>query len=108
MPPSNLRSNPEEAGSVKRLLLPTKAFERSAKRFLKKNPSLADDLGVALECLANDAFDPALRTHKLKGKLAGSWACSAGYDLRIVFQFVKYKNSDAVLLASVGSHDEVY
>ena len=25
----------------------------------------------------------------LKGKLSGSWACSAGYDLRVVFDFVK-------------------
>ena len=34
-------------------------------------------------------FAPQLETHKLKGKLSGSWACSAGYDLRIVFDFVK-------------------
>jgi addiction module RelE/StbE family toxin len=93
---------------VKRLLLPTKAFERSAKRFLKKNPDYAEDLRVALDCLSQDAFEPALKTHKLKGKLAGSWACSAGYDLRVVFQFVKHQNKDAILLESVGSHDEVY
>ena len=50
----------------------------------------------------------ALRAHKLKGKLAQSWACSAGYDLRIVFQFVHHLNKEAVLLEAVGTHDEVY
>lgn len=93
---------------MKRLLLPTGAFVRSAKRLARKNPEVAEDLRVALELLAEDALDSRLKTHKLKGKLSGSWACSAGYDLRIVFQFVKHKGSEAILLEAVGSHDEVY
>jgi mRNA-degrading endonuclease YafQ of YafQ-DinJ toxin-antitoxin module len=44
----------------------------------------------------------------LKGKLAKSWACSAGYDLRIVFQFVTHGSQEAILLEAVGTHDEVY
>ena len=51
---------------------------------------------------------PLLQTHKLKGKLAGSWACKASYDLRIVFKFVKYEGPEAVLLLTMGTHDEVY
>ncbi|MFA6111367.1 MAG: hypothetical protein WDA75_21630 [Candidatus Latescibacterota bacterium] len=43
---------------------------------------------AALAQLAADAFHPSLRTHRLKGKLTGSWACSAGFDLRIVFSFI--------------------
>jgi len=93
---------------LKRLLLPTKPFLRSAKRLAKKNSTAAEDLRVTLELLAEDAFDSRLKTHKLKGNLAGSWACSAGYDLRIVFQFVSHKGAEAVLLEAVGSHDEVY
>jgi len=93
---------------LKRLLIPTKAFERTAKRFLQKNPESADDLRTALDALAADAFHPGLKTHKLKGRLKGSWACSAGYDLRIVFSFVRHKGAEAVLLEAVGSHDEVY
>ncbi len=81
---------------------------RSAKRLAKKNPAVADDLRATLELLAEDAFDPRLKTHKLKGNLSGSWACSAGYDLRVVFQFVSHKGSEAILLEAVGSHDEVY
>ena len=55
-------------------------------------------------------FAPQLETHKLKGKLSGSWACSAGYDLRIVFDFVKSEksNTDDILLLAIGTHDEVY
>ena len=49
-----------------------------------------------------------LRTHKLHGELVGSWACSAGYDLRVVFAFVEHDGAEAVLLQSVGTHDEVY
>ena len=58
--------------------------------------------------VAEDAFHPRLRTHKLKGKLKGSWACSARYDLRIVFRFVQYEEAEAVLLETVGTHEEVY
>lgn len=58
--------------------------------------------------LADDAFQTALKTHKLKGELAGSWACSAGYDLRIVFEFVQYEGAEAILLQNVGTHDDVY
>ena len=93
---------------LKRLLLPTKAFERAARRFVEKNPSAAADLQAALERLAEDAFDSRLRSHKLKGALAGSWACSAGYDLRIVFRLVEHQGREAILLQTVGTHDEVY
>ena len=93
---------------MKRPLLPTKAFDRSARRAIRRNPARAEDVQAALELLAQDAFHSALKTHKLKGALAGSWACSAGYDLRIVFQFVSHEGSEAVLLEGVGSHEEVY
>lgn len=93
---------------MKRLLLPSTAFVRSARRFARKNPQVASELELTLELLAADAFHSRLKTHKLKGKLATSWACSAGYDLRVIFQFVKHKGSDAILLEGVGSHDEVY
>jgi mRNA-degrading endonuclease YafQ of YafQ-DinJ toxin-antitoxin module len=93
---------------VKRLLLPSTAFVRSARRFARKHPQLASELQLTLELLAEDAFHPQLKTHKLKGKLGASWACSGGYDSRIIFQFVKHKGADAILLEGVGSHDEVY
>ncbi|MBI4626710.1 MAG: type II toxin-antitoxin system mRNA interferase toxin, RelE/StbE family [Verrucomicrobia bacterium] len=93
---------------MKRVLLPSSAFLRSARRLAKRQPETADDLQTALELLSEDAHHPALRTHKLKGKLAKSWACSAGYDLHIVFQFVRHETYEAILLEAVGTHDEVY
>jgi mRNA-degrading endonuclease YafQ of YafQ-DinJ toxin-antitoxin module len=93
---------------LKRLLLPSKAFVRSARRFVHKHPQRGPELQWTLELLASDAFHPQIQTHKLKGKLAGSWACSAGYDLRIVFQFVKHSGQEAILLEGIGTHDEVY
>ena len=93
---------------MKRALLPSAAFFRSAKRLVRGRPEAAKDLESALSLLAEDAHHPSLRTHKLKGKLAKSWACSGGYDLRIVFQFVKQGNEEAILLQALGTHDEVY
>ena len=93
---------------MKRALLPSKAFIRSAKRLTKRDSSVVADLEAVLELLAEDAFHPSLRTHKLKGKLAKSWACSAGYDLRVVFQLVKHEGKEALLLEAAGTHDEVY
>lgn len=52
-----------------RVLLKSPAFIRSAKRLVKKSPGLAKDIRATLERLAEDVFQPALRTHKLKGEL---------------------------------------
>ena len=93
---------------MKRALLPSAAFVRTARRLAKRKPSAAADIHAALQLLAEDAFHPTLRTHKLKGKLAKSWACSAGYDLRIVFEFVRPQDAEAILLLAAGTHDEVY
>jgi len=69
---------------------------------------MAEDIKEALELLSEDAFHPRLKTHKLKGSLKGSLACSAGYNLRIVFKIVEYEKSEAVLLETIGTHEEVY
>lgn len=61
---------------MRRLLLPTAAFVRATRRLVKKFPGAVPFLQAALEGLAENAFLPSLRTHKLKGELAGSWACS--------------------------------
>ncbi len=93
---------------MRRHLIRSEAFVRAAKRLLKKHPQVAGAVQDALEMLAADSFHPQLKTHKLKGDLAGSWACSVGYDLRIVFDFVQHDGAEAILLKTVGTHDEVY
>ena len=93
---------------VKHCLIPAPAFVRASRRFLKKHPASANDLQALLQCLEADPFAPALRTHKLKGALAGSWAASGGYDLRVVFRLVKHQGQPALLLEAIGTPDEVY
>ncbi len=66
------------------------------------------DIQTTLELLAEDAFHPSLKTHRLKGNLEGSRACSVAYDLRIIFEFVQHDENEAILLEAIGSHDEVY
>ncbi len=75
---------------------------------MKRSPNAAEGLRAALAPLAVDAFHPCLRTHKLKGDLESLWACSAGYDLRIVFSFAQNEGEEVILLQTVGTHDEVY
>ena len=91
-----------------RVLLRSTAFARAAIRLLKRSPDMTATLHAALRQLADDAFHPQLKTHKLKGDLSESWACRVAYDLRIVFQFVQHDDAEAILLQSIGTHDEVY
>ena len=106
---ARLRRRHHAAGQgVKHLLISTPAFVRASRRFLKKHPASVDDLQLILQCLEADPFAPALRTHKLKGALAGSWAASGGYDLRVVFHFAKHQGQPAIVLEAIGTHDEVY
>ncbi len=93
-----------------RKLIWGKAFIRGFKRMVKRNPHLADEIEQALMLLVETPFDPRLESHKLKGKLSGLWACAAGYDTRIIFEFLPGKdgNDNDILLIDVGTHDEVY
>ena len=84
------------------------AFLRAARKHLHRRPEHAADLFEVFIRLKEDPFHPSLRTHKLTGALAGSWACSASYDLRIIFRPIKHAGKRAILLESVGTHDEVY
>jgi len=87
-----------------------KTFLKAFKRTAKKHPAIKKEIEKALRLLVEDPFARQLETHKLKGKLSGSWACKVGYDLRIVFDFVKSEGQkeEDILLMEIGSHDEVY
>lgn len=93
---------------MSRKLLRSTAFARALRKWLKSHPETADALEAALEQLAADAAAPPLRTHKLSGPLAGCWACSAGHDLRVVFEYVQHEGQEAILLLALGTHDQVY
>ena len=93
-----------------RTLIWGKTFARAFKRTIKKYPGMRKDIEETLRLLAENPFDARLETHKLKGKLLGSWACSVGYSLRIVFDFVKSESQkeDDIFLMEIGTHDELY
>ena len=67
-------------------------------------------LEETLRQMEADLFAPHLGVHKLSGNLSGFWACSCGYDCRIVFSLEKAAKSDdeVILLLDIGTHDEVY
>ena len=83
-------------------------FQRSAKRLLKRSPDVTDRFHKALQLLQADLNHPQLRTHKLKGTLTGSLACSVSSDIRIIFRVVADDGEDKILLQTIGTHDEVY
>lgn len=93
-----------------RKLIWSGTFVRSVKRIRKKHPTVVPDIEKSLNLLLENPFSPQLATHKLKGKLSGVWACNAGYDLRIIFDFIKNDpgKEEDIFLISIGTHDEVY
>jgi len=93
-----------------RTLIWSKTFIRAFKKTIRKQSNSRHDIEDTLRLLVINPFAPQLETHKLKGKLEGSWACSVGYDLRIIFDFVKNEQTadDDIFLIEIGSHDEVY
>jgi len=93
-----------------RTLIWGESFIKAFNRTSKKNPGLIKDMEKTLRLLVENPFAPQLETHKLKGKLSGSWACKVGYDLRIAFDFVKKEGQGEsdILLLEIGSHEEVY
>lgn len=66
-------------------LVTSSAFNRPLKATVKKHPHLKERIAERLELLGSEPFNVLLRTHKLKGDLAGAWSCMVDYDCRIVF-----------------------
>jgi mRNA-degrading endonuclease YafQ of YafQ-DinJ toxin-antitoxin module len=86
------------------------SFRRAFRRVTRRSPELQERIFTVLAALANDPFDLKLKTHRLRGQLEGLWACWVEYDCRIVFALEPDPAGDeeAVVLADIGSHDEVY
>ena len=86
------------------------AFVRAFRRAVRRQPELRTKVERTLHQLAEDPFHPTLHSHKLKGNLAGAWACTVDYDSRILFEFARNPESDEeeILLLTMGTHNEVY
>ena len=93
---------------MKRELVYTAGFNRDARRWAKRHPATKSDILAALAALEADARQQSLRTHKLSGRLSPYYACSAGYNIRILFEIIPHNGTEAIRLIELGTHDEVY
>lgn len=89
---------------MKYVLLRSNAFVRNTRKVVKKQPRLAQNIQNTLELLCSDPFQIQLKTHKLKGELKDSYACSVGYDLRIIFKFVRTIRADTSNSFTINWH----
>ena len=83
-------------------------FKKAYKKFVRKSPHLQEQIDSAIKLLEIDFYDAKLKTHKLSGELFGCYACSCGYDCRIVFTVEEDDNVQTILLITIGTHDEIY
>ena len=83
---------------------------RAFNGVVRRQPKLRMKIEWTLHQVAKDPFHPILHSHKLKGELAGAWACTVDYDNRILFEFSQNPESgeEEILLLTMGTHDEVY
>jgi mRNA interferase YafQ len=93
-----------------RKLITTPKFNRSLRKFTKRNSELRERVQKTLEQMTEDVFAANLETHKLGGSLEGINACSCGYDCRVLFSIDRDPETDSelIILLDVGNHDDVY
>lgn len=93
-----------------RTLVWSAAFVRAFQRAVRRQPDLQVRVERTLQQLVENPFHPSLHSHKLKGELAGAWACTVDYDHRLLFEFVPNPESgeEEILLLTMGAHEEVY
>lgn len=72
------------------------------RQFKKLEKSLQEEAKEKIELFQENPKNHLLKTHKLKGRLAGRMSFSVNYKIRIVFRFLSA--TKAVLLA-IGDHD---
>jgi len=71
-------------------------------RAYKKLPSALQHQAQERELLfRKNAFDPRLKTHKLRGRFAGFWSFSISYSHRTVFTF---ETDATAVFHDVGDH----
>ncbi len=94
---------------MRKLVLSPK-FKRVFKKFVRRDAKLQKRIEDTLERMQANVFAANLGAHKLGGKLFGLWACSCGYDCRIVFSIEQDKETgqEVIILLDIGTHDEVY
>ena len=80
------------------------ASEGFVKKWSKLNPKTKNETVEKIDIFLKDPYSPALKTHKLTGKLKDYWSFSLSYRLRIMFKFAK---NNIVEFIDIGGH-EIY
>ncbi len=93
-----------------RELITTPKFDRSLRKFTKRNLELQRKVQKTLEQMEEDVFASNLGTHKLGGSLEGINSCSCGYDCRVLFSIGQDPETEleVIILLDVGNHNDVY
>jgi addiction module RelE/StbE family toxin len=93
-----------------RQLVLTEKFKRAYRKFVRRDRKLQGRIEEVLRQMQTNVFAPHLAAHKLGGKLYGLWACSCGYDCRLIFsiEIDQKTEREVIVLLDIGTHDEVY
>ncbi|MBI5324389.1 MAG: type II toxin-antitoxin system YafQ family toxin [Ignavibacteriae bacterium] len=89
-------------------IIPSKKFERAYKKYAGHSAEQKQIIQNIIANLSADPFSPQLKTHKLSDKLKGLFACSCGYDCRIVFSLEEIEQEQIIILIDIGSHEKIY
>ena len=84
----------------------TDTFEKKSIKFFKKHRDLVPRFKKIIEKLTDNPFENSLKTHKLKGNLSNSYACSLTYQYRIILT-IEIKKEE-IILVNIGTHNDVY
>ncbi|QQR54980.1 type II toxin-antitoxin system RelE/ParE family toxin [Candidatus Peregrinibacteria bacterium] len=87
-------------------LLLTDSYQKKAKKFFAKNPTVLNSYEKTLKLLCINPRHPSLRLHKLKRNLEGLFSVSINISYRLLIYFI-FKD-DQIVPVDIGSHDEVY
>ncbi len=81
----------------------TKKFDKQLEKLSEEDKKAVLE---TVELFLTAPQHPSLKKHKLHGKMDGSYALCAGYDLRVIYMYKD--NKMIVVFVAVGKHDEVY
>lgn len=80
------------------------ASRRFVKDWSKLSPKTKKEIVKRIDIFLENPYSPALKTHKLTGKLKDYWSFSASFQLRILFRFLR---ENIVEFIDIGTH-EIY
>lgn len=81
------------------------SFAPSFFRAMKALPvELQEEVFEKIDLFRDSANHKVLRVHKLHGRLKGCYSFSVSYKIRVVFEYLSTKHTEALMLA-VGDHD---